>query len=94
MKKGPNSGTTKKDAQPKAAKPKKSSALAERDAKRGIKFDVDKAVKLCKEGKTVSEMAQAMGFKPGTGIPKPSRSMASTTFFCLRSAAANHASNS
>ncbi len=45
MKKGLKSSTTKKDAQPKAAKPEKSSALAEGDAKRGIKFDVDKAVK-------------------------------------------------
>ncbi len=67
MKKETKSGTTKKDAQPKAAKSQKGAALAERDAKRGIKLDVDKAVAMYKAGKTISEIAQAMGFPKGSG---------------------------
>jgi hypothetical protein len=66
MKKDSKSTTTK-NAQPKAAKAENGAALAERDAKRGITLDVDKAVKMYKDGKTISEIAQAMGFPKGSG---------------------------
>jgi len=56
---------------PKAAKKAQpndnTNAVAERDAKRGIKFDADRIAALYKQGKKISEIAQAVGFPKGQG---------------------------
>jgi hypothetical protein len=37
------------------------------DTSRGIRFEIDKAVKLYKEGKKISEIALAQGFSKNSG---------------------------
>jgi hypothetical protein len=64
MKKGPKSGTTKKDVQPKAAQPKEK---ASRKTKFKVDMDPARMKSVFKEHKTVSATALALGFPKGKG---------------------------